>query len=308
VWLVVGAVVVVALGWVAVAGLPFAVQSTPGVRTPPPVRCTVDAAPDALPPVKPGDVVCVSGTSKEELAITTGGTVDRPVIYSGGGTTTVGRIDVEASNVVVQGFVSSHASSMGAKLHGNNIVFQDNVVEHPVFKGDDTDGVRFFGNGITIVHNTISDISEGSHCTNDGCGDGPHPDCFQSFVSDEYPTSSDILIEGNRCEKAAAQCLMAEGPQLPDDDVDLPGRSANWVFRNNYCDDGANQALMIKDIENLSVVGNDFQGTNHKAIALAAGSTGARVSGNRVNPRIGKLITFDDDTVAEGYRGPKPDH
>jgi hypothetical protein len=27
------------------------------------------------------------------------------------------------------------------------------------------------------------------------------------------------VIEGNRCEKAAAQCLMAEGPMLPDEGV-----------------------------------------------------------------------------------------
>ena len=126
---------------------------------------------------------------------------------------------------------------MGAKLLGDNIVFLDNLIVHPVYTGDDTDGIRFFGDHIKIVQNTIADISEGSNCTNDGCGDGPHPDCMQTWYSDNYPTSSDIVIEGNRCEKAAAQCLMAEGPMLPDEGVSGPGQSANWVFHNNYCDD-----------------------------------------------------------------------
>lgn len=300
-------VVVLAVGWVALSGL-RGLSEAPGVRRPPAVPCTSEATVGAGLPVDSGRVVCLSGTSDGRLTITRGGTIDAPVIYSGGGTATVRGINVEASNVIVQGFISTHASSMGAKLLGDNITFQDNTIVHPVNTGDDTDGIRFFGNHIKIVHNTITDISDGSNCTNDGCGDGPHPDCLQTWYSDTYPTSSDIVIDGNRCEKAAAQCLMAEGPTLPDEGVQGPGQSTNWIFNNNYCDDGANQALMIKNIKNLAITNNDFQGTNHKAIALADGSTGAHVSGNRVNPRIGKLITFDDEDVANGYVGPPPDN
>jgi hypothetical protein len=45
--------------------------------------------------------------------------------------------------------------------------------------------------------------------------------------------------------------------------------------------------------------------TDLKAIALADGSTGVHVSGNRVKSRIGKLITFDDEDVANGCVGPR---
>ena len=298
----------VLLGGLAVVVLPRLLgPPATGVRPLEPVHCTVNAAAGSLPPVKPGDVVCLSGTSPSPLTIRGGGTPDQPVVYSGGGTTTVQGIDVEASNVVVQGFTSDHADSMGAKLLGGNIVFQDNLITHPVYSGDDTDGIRFFGDNIKILHNTIRDISDGSHCTNDGCGDGPHPDCMQTWYSNNYPTSSDIVIVGNRCEKAAAQCLMAEGPVLPGEGVNGPGQSSNWLFHNNYCDDGANQAVMLKDIKNVTIIDNNFDGTNHKAIALADGSTGAHVSGNRVNPRIGKLITFDDADESPGYSGPEPD-
>jgi hypothetical protein len=308
-WIPLAVVVLLVLGWVAVVGQPWWSwgKPTPGVRALPAVPCTVTADVGAVPEeADPGDVVCLTGRLDDDLEIRTGGTSDRPVVYFGGGTATVQGIDVEADNVVVQGFVSDHGDSMGAKLVGDGIVFQDNTITHPVYDGDDTDGIRFFGDGIRIVHNTISDISEGSNCTNDGCGDGPHPDCFQTWYSDNYPTSSNVVIDGNRCEKAAAQCLMAEGPQLPDEGVNGPGESANWLFTNNYCDSGANQALMIKNIKNVTITDNDFQGTNHKAIALAAGSTGAHVDGNRVNRRIGKLITFDDDASSAGYVGPTP--
>jgi parallel beta helix pectate lyase-like protein len=274
-----------------------------GANSPP---CTVNAEVDSVPTVTAG-VICLSGTLDSRLTITAGGTPDQPVTYAGGGDTTVQGIDVLASNVVVQGFTSTDAHSMGAKLLGDNIVFQDNKISHPVNAGDDTDGIRFFGDNIKMLNNQISDVSDGSDCNEDGCGDGPHPDCFQTYYSDEYPTSSNIVIDGNRCEKVAAQCLIAEGPNLPDDGVQGPGQSANWTFSNNYCDDGAAQALMIRDIQNVSITDNDFEGSNNKAIALADGSTGAHVDGNKLNPRIPKLITFDDDNEASGYSGPQPD-
>jgi len=232
-------VVVLAMGWVALSGL-RGLSEGPGVRRPPTVPCTTEADVGSTLPVDTGRVVCLSGTSDERLTITRGGTVDAPVIYSGGGTATVRGINVEASNVIVQGFTSTHARSMGAKLLVDNITFQDNMIVHPVNTGEDTDGIRFFGDHIKIVHNTMTDISDGSNCTNDGCGDGPHPDCLQTWYSDTYPTSSNVVIDGNRCEKAAAQCLMAEGPTLPDDGIQGPGQSANWIFNNNYCDAGAN--------------------------------------------------------------------
>jgi hypothetical protein len=277
-----------------------------GVRPPGPVSCTVTAKVDAVPVAAPGDVVCLTGDSDDRLSISTGGTDGAPITYSGGGSATVRGIEVTANNVVVEGFTSKRADDMGAKLQGDNITFRDNTISKPQNAGDDTDGLRFFGNGIQIVHNTISDVSDGSDCDSDGCGDGPHPDCMQTYYSDSYPTSSNVTIQGNRCENVAAQCLMAEGPVLPEDGINGPGESANWTFDDNYCDSGAAQALMIRNIKNLTITNNDFDGTNNKAIALADGSTGAHVDGNRVNPRIHKLITFDDANEAQGYVGPEP--
>jgi hypothetical protein len=152
------------------------------------------------------------------------------------------------ANVVVQGVISTDGRSIGALLLGNNIVFQNNMITHPVNAGEDTDGIRCFGDHVKMLRNRISDVSDGSRCTNEGCSGtgGPHPDCFQTFYSPSYPTSSDIVIDGNRCEKIVAQCLIAEGTNVPDEGIAGPGESANWTFSNNYCEDSAYQALMIK--------------------------------------------------------------
>ena len=118
----------------------------------------------------PGEVLCLtgdlSGPADHPPAAAPPGS---PAVYSGGGEATVKGIDVTADNVVVEGFTSTDGSNMGAKLVGNNITFRDNTITHPVYDGDDTDGIRFFGDDITILHNSITDVSDGSDCNQDGC-------------------------------------------------------------------------------------------------------------------------------------------
>jgi hypothetical protein len=271
------------------------------------VACTTTADVGSVPSASPGDVLCLTGDLSSRLTISAGGTPGNPVTYSGGGNTTVEGIDVTADHVVVEGFESKDAKNMGAKLQGNDITFRDNTIKHPVYDGDDTDGMRFFGDGITILHNTITDVSDGSDCGDDGCGDGPHPDCMQTFYSQQYPTSSDVTIEGNRCENVAAQCLIAEGPVLPDEGINGPGQSADWTFYDNYCSTGAAQAVQLKDVKNVTIADNSFDGSNNKAIALDNASTGAHVGGNMLGRKTPKLITFDDGDESPGYIGPTPD-
>jgi hypothetical protein len=278
-----------------------------GVRPLGDITCTTTSDVSSPPSASPGEVVCLTGELSARLTIDHGGTPQSPVIYSGGGDTKVEGIDVTTDNVIVEGFISEDASNMGARLLGDNITFRDNTITHPVYGGDDTDGMRFFGDNITILHNTISDVSDGSDCGDEGCGDGPHPDCMQTYYSDNYPTSSNITIEGNRCENAAAQCLIAEGPQIPDEGVNGPGASTGWTFFNNYCDTGAAQAVQFKNVTDVTIADNFFDGKNNKAISLSDGSIGAHVGGNKLGEKTPKLITFDDGTVAAGYIGPQPD-
>ena len=86
-----------------------------------------------------------------------------------------------------------------------------------------------------------------------------------------------------------------------------PGASTGWTFYDNYCETGAAQAVQFKNVTDVTIADNFFDGKNNKAIALSDGSVGAHVGGNKLGPDTPKLITFDDDTVAAGYLGPKPD-
>lgn len=46
-------------------------------------------------------------------------------------------------------------------------------------------------------------------------------------------------------------------------------------------------------------------GATHHAIGLAIGSTGATVSGNKLNPEIGYEVGIDESSM-DGYEGPEP--
>lgn len=124
----------------------------------------------------------------------------------------------------------------------------------------DGGGIRFFGDNIQILDNTVSGTS------ND---DGRHADCMQTY-SDDSPPSQHVRIEGNFCETLEAA-----------------------------------QTLMFEDVQDTTIVDNDFAGPTHHAIGLAIGSTGAYVSGNKVNPKTRYEVGIDDSSLA-GYEGPEP--
>ncbi len=125
---------------------------------------------------------------------------------------------------------------------------------------------------------------------------------MQTFASDT-PTSRDVLIDGNRCERIDNQCLIAEGPN--DGEGDGRGTTSHITFVNNYCEAHASQAVMIEDVQNVVVRNNQIAGTVGKAFAFDIGSTGAIVSGNRMLARVGYEVGMDDSSRA-GYQGPPP--
>jgi hypothetical protein len=127
---------------------------------------------------------------------------------------------------------------------------------------------------------------------------------MQTFTSGQ-PSSENVLIDGNRCENIANQCLMAEGPGDVGDGGGGDGTSAHWTWSNNICDFGASQGLMIEAVQNVTIRNNLFNGNGDKAIGLDIGSTGAQVSANIVGTGIGHEIGMDDKS-RQGYQGPQP--
>jgi hypothetical protein len=245
---------------------------------------------------QPGDVICFRGNLDTPLKISVGGTPGRPVVYSGDGTTRVPGITATADNVVIQGFVSDGADSTGIWASGRNVTVQDNLVTRVRHTDDDLDGIRFFGDGFKVLHNTVREL-EGSADIG-----GSHVDCIQTYATSR-PGSSDVTIQGNRCEGIRAQCLMAEGPN--DDGGSGQGVSRNWLFDGNYCDaHAAAQSVALEDIQNVTVSRNEMAGKATKAFALGKDSTGTVVKDNRIGPGYGREVGFDDSSARSGYQGP----
>lgn len=247
----------------------------------------------ALATAAPGDRICATGSmGASRLQVTRSGTAASPIVLIGDGNTTVKGITVEASHVVVDGFNSVGGKAPGILMEGNNITMQNNKVSRPT--GGDYDGLRFFGNNLKILNNRISDIDPG--------GSGAHADCMQTFQNDT-PSSKNVVISGNRCERVDNMCLMAEGPGDLGDGGAGEGESSNWTFSNNYCDTNASQALMIEAVQNVTVTGNNIVGKVDKAFAFDIGSTGAKVASNKIAPGIGYEVGMDSSS-RKGYQGP----
>ncbi|HZE40071.1 MAG TPA: right-handed parallel beta-helix repeat-containing protein [Stackebrandtia sp.] len=227
----------------------------------------------------------------ERLVITEGGTPDHPKVFHGNGEHVDG-ITVEADNVVVDGYVADHPEAPGVEITGSNITVQNVTISEP--HGGDGDGIRFFGDHLKILDNTVDKTSN----------DNGHADCMQTFA-DDTPASHDVLIEGNHCKQIDNMCVMAEGPN--DGEGDGNGHTYNVTIRKNFCETlEASQNLMFEDVQNATISDNQFTGNTDHAIGLAIGSTGARVSGNTLDDGIECEVGIDESS-REGYQGPEPE-
>lgn len=268
-------------------------DGTAGVRSITPPKCTVNAtSASQVKSAKPGDTVCLTGNdvAGTQLTITVSGSESSPIMITGDGNTTVKGIRVNANNVIVQGFKVIGAAAPGAQLKGNNITLQDTTIDHPT--GGDYDGIRFFGNGIKILHNHVMNITN-TH--------GAHADCLQTFAT-TTPTIHNILISGNRCEKIDNQCLIAQGPHSRAGNGSGQGESFGLTFSNNYCDAHASQAVHIDDVQNVTMTSNDIQGRVRKAFNFINKSTGAKVSCNKLGPGVGTEVIIDNSSRLD-YQG-----
>ncbi|WP_028921191.1 right-handed parallel beta-helix repeat-containing protein [Pseudonocardia acaciae] len=250
----------------------------------------------ALSSAAPGARICLAGVlSPARLTVQHSGTADRPITILGGGKAVTSGITVEADHVVIDGVIAQQPKAPGISLKGSNITVKNSASLSP--QGGDGDGIRFWGSDIKILHNTVRD-TRGT--------ERRHADCMQTFATDEsHPASQNVLIDSNRCEKIDNICLIAEGPNSEAGDGSGEGRSTNFVFSNNYCDNGAGQALFIDDVSNVQVINNDVVGKVNKAFAFQNDSTDATVARNRIAPGIRYEVGIDDSSE-RGYKGPEP--
>lgn len=275
---------------VAVAPEPSAAPSATGEPTSTPWPSVPPvSSPSATPTVEPtstapadpcgAPVVCTTADSTAVLTIKT------PGVFDGRGHH-VPNIVVQASNVTVENFVVSEGAQTGILSVGANNVIQDNDISAIHYGTDDLDAMRFFGNNVRILHNRIHNLASGPI-------KDAHPDCVQSWASKSTGTSSDVEIGWNTCNpgdtQGHGQCIMAEGPGSTDGGGGATGTSARWNIHDNVCTTSANQSISLRDIDDVTVVGNTFSGANAKAVQIVDGSTGVTFSGNVLGPNVGAL-------------------
>ncbi|GAA4523417.1 right-handed parallel beta-helix repeat-containing protein [Amycolatopsis samaneae] len=281
---------------IAVLALPFACSAAHGAPGAAPACTRHVTGQRSMDAAQPGDVVCVDAAqSGQRLRITKGGTPDRPVTYTGDGRWVRG-IDVRADNVVVTGFALDRPSAPGIDARGVNVTIRDNTITAP--QGGDGDGLRFFGDGAKILGNRISHTDNST---------GAHADCMQTFATDDdHVASRHVLIAGNRCEHIDNMCLMAEGPHSEAGDGSGKGVSEYWMFFGNYCETLiGSQAVMIDDVQHLSIVGNVWAAGPDHAIGMQNHSTDGFVWANLLDPAIPCEVGMDESS-RKGYHGPPP--
>ncbi|HEX4360242.1 MAG TPA: hypothetical protein VH141_22120 [Pseudonocardia sp.] len=268
---------------------------------PAPTGCTVtatdsDSLTRAMASAAPGQRICVLGPiGATRLILRRSGTEEQPIEVVGDGHTIVRGITVEASYVTVDGINSVHGWAPGIELTGDNITLRNSTSISP--RGDDVDGLRFFGSNLRIVHNTIRDTLNLNLA---------HADCMQNYATGpDSPASQHVVITDNRCEQIDNQCLIAEGPNSSAGDGSGEGESGDFEFRNNYCDSHASQAVQLDDIQHATFEHNDIASPQDKAFSFQNLSTDGVVADNQLNPGIGYEVGMDESS-RPGYRGPEP--
>ncbi|MDT7658609.1 MAG: hypothetical protein QOF38_3324 [Pseudonocardiales bacterium] len=243
----------------AIRPLPALAGCTATVSDPVAVR-------DALSKVSPGDRVCITGDlGSYRLKIIYSGTEQAPIHVVGDGNTRVNGIEINAANVIVDGFTVLNARSPEVEIEGNNV---------------------------KILHNTFG---------HDAGDTAAQPNCMETFSTDLGSTPSHhVLIDSNRCENTTNICLQAFGPHARGGTG--RGETADLTFNNNYCQTQGSVAVTLDDVQNATITNNVVERVNH-AWALRNNSTGAKIAGNTIAPGTPYEVGMDDSSKV-GYQGP----
>jgi hypothetical protein len=239
----------------------------------------------------PGDKICITGDlGNFRTKVLYSGTDQAPIQVVGDGQTRVRGIEVDANNVVVDGFTVLNAKSPEVQLFGNSITLQNTVIRNATSSG--FDNLYFFGNNIKILHNTLGDTG----------GDPTDlPNCIETFSTDIGSSPShNVLIDSNRCENSPDACLSASGPHAPQGTKQ--GDTSDIRFTNNYCQARGEAAVLLNDIQKATISGNVIDGPNH-AWSLQNNSTGATIASNTIGAGTQYEVGMDHTSKA-GYQGP----
>lgn len=206
-----------------------------------------------------------------------------------------GIICATCTDSIIESNTVTRATSTGISVSGQRITVRENLVRGTVVGGDgDADGVRFFGNGLRIVSNTIQDISA------KGTAGAPHPNCFQTFDTGHSATF-DVAIVGNACQNVAENCLVATGDESGNSEA--PAGSPSITFIGNDCAANGDQAVYLRRWPNVDVRKNHLLGPSLKhGVVLINSSTRCTVKDNTTAANVPPVQI--DDSSRPGFNSP----
>jgi len=211
-----------------------------------------------------------------------------------------GIICASCTDSIIESNTVRQAATTGISISGQRITVRENLVSETVAGGDgDADGVRFFGNGLRIISNSIQDISAG-HDFASGSPVAPHQDCFQTFDTGHSATF-DVGIVGNSCKNVAENCLIATGDESGNSEA--PAGALSITFIGNDCATNGDQAVNLRRWPNVDVRKNHLFGPNLKRGALITNSSvRCTVKDNTISGDAAPVEI--DDSSRPGFNNP----
>jgi hypothetical protein len=196
------------------------------------------------------------------------------------------------TDVLIKANRVSRADGTGILIRGMRVTVEDNIVSDSLRKtAGDADGIRFFGIGHTIVHNTIFGIHDRGYGA-----DGPHTDCFQSFDSGGKGVTADVVIDGNLCTDVDHQCLIIEAEDAAA--IQSASMFRNIRFVNNICRTNGSQPILIRDFSDVLIANNLFDAPkSFRSIFLEHSGQGIVVANNIV---MGDKPIYSTDKSSRG--------
>lgn len=322
--LVVGGSVLAGCGIPPIVVTPPAPKPVPPPRlVKPPTDCTRTPASEAdlwqlLAVVQPGDRVCVLKHFAPDsiLSLTRSGTADSPIVLESDGARIAG-IEIDASNVVVQGFNIDRGT--GVEAQGDNIIIRDNDVRDAVDDGIRCDpctnsrivgnrvvrpdgvGIGYSGSGGTVRSNDVSESGHRGTTAPEGIefsginltidhnyahdigdpvpspGGLPTANCFRTRDAANQP-SYGITLTDNVCANVSGRCLAADGSQRGG--TAIPTASAAMRFARNFCQNASDSAIQLVAYPGVVISENTFAGPYAGAVYATRGSSGVTVTDN----------------------------
>jgi parallel beta-helix repeat protein len=280
-----------------------------------------------LAQLRPGSTVCLSGDrlTDAELAVTTSGTPDKPIVIIGNGVT-MRSINVKADYVVIQGVTLKDGDGLTMEGRGlvarQNLIYNaardglscvgcvDTIIESNTIQRSDGTGIYLAGKQITVRNNTVSE----SVLRTQGDADGIR--FFGSGLRLTGNTIKDIKASGYGDDPRGGphtDCFQtyntASDPPTYDvviannvcRNVDVqcliatanergaqgaPARQTAIIFEGNTCEVNGSQAVLLEHFPRVIVRGNRFSGPSSRAVQVNRGSTDCAVIGNIVTGRM----------------------